>query len=246
MSIGETIGEVVSARKRAARADRAAEVARLLDLVALDPSHAHRLPRELSGGQRQRVAIARALAAEPDVLIADEITSALDVSVQGTMLNLKRDLQRQLGLTVLFISHNLSVVRYVSDVVAVMYLGQIVEVGPVDDVVCDPQQPYTRTLLDAVPRLGAAAQPSPAVADADPPDPHEPPPGCRFHSRCPVGPLVDSRRTICLTSSPQDGAERRRHRSACHFAEPIADADADPDPEPDLMVPAHPAERAER
>jgi peptide/nickel transport system ATP-binding protein len=220
MTIGETIGEVVAARGRVPRADRAAEVVRLLDLVALDGSHGRRLPRELSGGQRQRVAIARALAADPEVLVADEITSALDVSVQGSILNLIRDLQRQLGLTVLFISHNLSVVRYVSDVVAVMYLGQIVEVGPVDDVVTDPQHPYTRSLLDAVPRLGAPQRSAPSLLETEPPDPHNPPQGCRFHTRCPIGPLVHSERMICVTTSPDIEATGRQHRSACHFTEP--------------------------
>jgi peptide/nickel transport system ATP-binding protein len=218
MTVGETIGEVVTATGRVTRRERTAEVARLLELVALDASHAARLPRELSGGQRQRVAIARALAADPDVLVADEITSALDVSVQGAILNLVRDLQQRLGLTVLFISHNLSVVRYVSDTVAVMYLGRIVEVGPVDDVIADPQHPYTRTLLDAVPHLGATARPAPAGADGDLPDPHEPPPGCRFHTRCPVGPLVDPGRTVCVSDDPGENAPQRRHRSACHFA----------------------------
>jgi len=220
MTIGETVGEVVAAAGRVPRATRAAEVERLLELVALDPAHSRRLPRELSGGQRQRAAIARALAAQPDVLLADEITSALDVSVQGAILNLIRDLQRRLGLTVLFISHNLSVVRYVSDAVAVMYLGKIVETGPVDHVIADPQHPYTRMLLDAVPRLGAATRPGPAGADGDVADPHHPPTGCRFHPRCPVGPLVDPTRRLCVTESPDDGASRRRHRSACHFAEP--------------------------
>jgi len=228
MTIGETIGEVVAATGRVGRAGRAAEVDRLLDLVALDRSHGRRLPRELSGGQRQRAAIARALAAEPDVLLADEITSALDVSVQGAILNLIRDLQQRLGLTVLFISHNLSVVRYVSDVVAVMYLGRIVEVGPVDDVIAHPQHPYTATLLDAVPRLGAATRPALTAPDDDVPDPHDPPPGCRFHTRCPVGPRADPGRTLCVTQDPAEGADGRRHRCACHFA---AAADAPDRPE---------------
>ncbi len=148
MTIGDTIGEAVP---RAA-GNRRSEVARLLDLVGLDPSRADAYPGALSGGQRQRVAIARALAGRPDVIIADEITSALDVSVQGTVLNLVRSLQRELHLSMLFISHNLAVVRYVSDLIAVMYLGRIVEVGPADQVLNDPQHDYTRELLAAVPR----------------------------------------------------------------------------------------------
>lgn len=147
------VGDAIAEGSRVPRGQRAAEVARLLELVSLPAAYARRHPRELSGGQRQRVAIARALAAGPDLLVADEITSALDVSVQGAVLNLIRDLRAELGLTMLFISHNLAVVRYVCDSIAVMRHGRLLETGPVQDVLDAPRHPYTRTLLDAVPSL---------------------------------------------------------------------------------------------
>ncbi|MEI7054317.1 ATP-binding cassette domain-containing protein [Nocardioides sp. CCNWLW239] len=155
MSIGESIAEAIAGRP--SRGERTSEVARLLDLVHLDPGRAGQRPGSLSGGQRQRVALARALAGRPTVLIADEITSALDASVQGAVLNLVREMQRELGLSMLFISHNLAVVRYVADTVAVMSEGRIVEHGPAADVLERPTHDYTRTLLAAVP--GGAPHP---------------------------------------------------------------------------------------
>lgn len=154
MTIGESIAEALPRAERRGRSARTAEVVRLLELVNLDGDRAAALPGMLSGGQRQRVALARALAAGPDVLVADEITSALDVSVQGAVVNLIRDLQQQMGLTLLFISHNLAVVRYISDYVAVMRHGELLEFGAADAVLSEPDHPYTRELLDSVPALG--------------------------------------------------------------------------------------------
>ena len=220
MTIGDSIAEAVP--RGASAADRRREVARLLELVELDPARAGAYPALLSGGQRQRVALARALAARPAVIVADEITSALDVSIQGTVLNLVRRLQQELGTSMLFISHNLAVVRYVAAEIAVMYLGRIVEHGPTASVLADPQHPYTRDLLAAVPE-SAHARPAPArvepalaaVAAAEPADPHAPPPGCRYHPRCPVGPLVHGDREVCRTTEP---TSEHRHAAACHFA----------------------------
>jgi peptide/nickel transport system ATP-binding protein len=162
MTAGESVAEAIPRGGDGPRVSRRDEAARLTGLVGLPPGTVDKFPAELSGGQRQRIALARALAGRPDVIIADEITSALDVSTQGAVLNLVRDLQRELSLSMLFISHNLAVVRYVADYVAVMYQGRIVEHGPAERVLLNPEQPYTRRLLAAVPRPGTRIGP---VAD---------------------------------------------------------------------------------
>ncbi len=214
MTVGDAIGEALAVRRESRRVDRTAMVTRTLELVGLSSRVLGRYPHEFSGGQRQRVAIARALAVEPEVLILDEITSALDVSVQATILNLLRQLQAQLELSLLFISHDLSIVGLISDTVAVMYLGQIVEHGSGEALFGAPRHPYTRALIDSVPRFERTRKAAPL--QGDPPDPRHPPTGCRFHTRCPIGPTVHPERVICTAEDPHHLLAEQR--VACHFA----------------------------
>jgi peptide/nickel transport system ATP-binding protein len=167
------------------RAEVAARVDELLRLVGLDPADGMKYPHEFSGGQRQRICIARALSSAPDFIVCDEPTSALDVSIQAQILNLMRDLQDRLGLTYLFISHNLAVVRHMAKRIAVMYLGRIVEIGASEQVFEAPLHPYTRALIDALPDLAMSGRPR-KVMEGELPNPIAPPPGCAFHPRCPL------------------------------------------------------------
>src|ERR671935_186307 len=213
--VRQTLAELLRVHGMVPRAAVNARCRELLDLVGLPARALDSHPRNFSGGQRQRVSIARALALEPELLVADEPVSALDVSVQATVLNLLEELRERLGLTVLFIAHNMAVVRHVCDRVAVMYLGRIVETAPTDELFADPRHPYTDGLLKAVPRLVPGRASSAAAVAGDPPSPIRLPSGCRFHPRCPI-----AQRPLCAEVDPAlaPGPGRPAHRAACHFA----------------------------
>ena len=217
MTVGEAVAEAISTHRALGARRTVTEVARLLDLVAIDPRSVEKYPHQFSGGQRQRIAIARALAVQPEILICDEVTSSVDVSVQANILNLLKDLQRTLGLSYLFISHNLSVVRYMSDAVSVMYLGRIVEHAPTAILFARPRHPYTRALIDAIPQMVSGMATARVRLAGDLPDPRFPPPGCRFHTRCPIGPLAHPERTVCRDSDPHAAMSGGAHLAACHF-----------------------------
>jgi oligopeptide/dipeptide ABC transporter ATP-binding protein len=209
--VGATLREVLDVHDLSTPSTRADRVSELLVQVGLSPSDAHKYPGEFSGGQRQRVGIARALAVEPELLIADEPLSALDVSIQAQILQLLLDLRDSLGLTMIFISHDLRVVRYLSDEVAVMYLGTIVEHAPTGELFARPQHPYTMALLSAVPEVGGPRR-EPTPIEGEPPSAVRIPVGCRFHPRCPV------RVERCTRESPRLEPLLPSHLAACHVA----------------------------
>ncbi|MBE1874651.1 ABC transporter ATP-binding protein [Myceligenerans pegani] len=232
MSVGEIVGEPFAIHRVRPPGGRAAAVGELLELVGLDPGHVSRYPHQFSGGQRQRIGIARALALRPRILVCDEPVSALDVSVQGQVVNLLQDLQDELGLSYLFVAHDLGVVRHIAHEVAVMYLGRVVERGPSGAVYDGALHPYTQALLSAAPvpdpsvRLaGPSAADAPGggaiVLEGDPPSPTDPPAGCPFHTRCWLAPLLGGGRRIpepCAATRPALEPPRADggHRTATH------------------------------
>ena len=226
MTVGSIIGEPLETHglsKGAARMDRVRE---LLELVGLNPSYTNRYPHEFSGGQRQRIGVARALAVEPEFIVCDEPISALDVSIQAQVLNLLVELREQFGLTYLFIAHDLSVVRHISDRVGVMYLGKLVELGTPDSIYEAPAHPYTRALLSAVPIPDPKAERrrKRVILTGDVPSPANPPSGCRFHTRCWLYERL-GRPEQCRTEDPELRTVAVDHQAACHFAEEALKSD---------------------
>jgi peptide/nickel transport system ATP-binding protein/oligopeptide transport system ATP-binding protein len=213
----KTVGSIIGEAFAVHRLERGKEVRRravqtLMETVGLNPEHYNRYPHEFSGGQRQRIGVARALALKPKLLIADEPVSALDVSIQAQVLNLLRDMQRQFGLTLIFIAHDLSVVRHMCDRVAVMYLGKIVEIGPGDPLYGFPRHPYTGALLAAVPVADpSASAEGRRLLSGDVPSPANPPSACRFHTRCPKA------QELCSIEEPLLQDKGTGTRAACHY-----------------------------
>ncbi len=215
LTVGSMIEEALTIHKLASGAAAKARVAELLGLVGLAPGHARRYPHEFSGGQRQRIGVARALAVNPKLIIADEPVSALDVSIQAQILNLLQDLKNELGLTYIFVAHDLAVVEHISDRVAVMYLGKIVELAESRALYKRPRHPYTKALLSAIPVVDPSRKKERIVLTGDVPSPAKPPSGCAFHPRCFMA------KEICSKETPPLREITPGHLSACHFAEQL-------------------------
>lgn len=212
MTVGQVLHEALSVHRMRPPADITGRILELMDLVRLPADAVDKLPHEFSGGQRQRIGIARALAVEPDVLVADELVSALDVSVQAQVVNLLLDLQQKLALTVLFVAHDLRLVRHISHRVAVMYLGEVIETGATEALFQQPLHPYTQALLRAAPGMDPAHRVPTVSLPGELPSPLSPPSGCRFHTRCPY---VTDR---CRTEHPNLRAKPSGQQVACHLA----------------------------
>jgi oligopeptide/dipeptide ABC transporter ATP-binding protein len=217
--IGDSIGEGLRIHKLGSAQERRAKVARMMDLVGLQPYHARRYPHEFSGGQRQRIGIARALVLEPDLIVCDEPVSALDVSIQAQVLNLLKQLQRELGLTYVFVAHNMGVVEHISDRVAVMYLGRIAELAERKALFRHQEHPYTEALMSAIPVPNPELRRQRVILRGDVPSPVNPPSGCRFHPRCQLRQQLDSP-AICADQIPPLIDLGGDHSCACHFRQP--------------------------